>query len=249
VNCPKCGHPRGESQAECARCGLIFERYRAPRPRPVRGSAPRRDPVPLDWLLFVKPGVSIPGIAARSALLLALFVWSWWFLLSPIRNGYALGSFMHLVILPIHEAGHVFASPFGSRVITSLGGSIMQVLMPFALSCVMLIRYRDTFGAAVILWWTGISFIDLAPYIYDAKEMILPLIGGNTGRTAPYGFHDWNYILTETGRLGQSHSIAAVVFTVGALLILVSFAWGGAVIRRMIGSLSADRTGTAGSPS
>lgn len=248
MNCPKCGHPREESWTECARCGLIFEKYRASHPRPVRGEVPRRDPVPLDWLLFVKPGVSVAGIAARSALLLALFVWSWWFLLGPIRNGYALGSFMHLVILPIHEAGHVFAGPFG-RIIASMGGSIMQVLLPFAISCVMLIRYRDTFGAAVTLWWTGISLIDLAPYIDDAKEMILPLIGGNTGRTAPYGFHDWNFILTETGRLHQCHMIAAVVFTIGALLVLVSFAWGGAVIRRMVEAMSSGRTGAAGSAS
>ena len=40
-----------------------------------------------------------------------------------------LGSFWHLVNLPFHEAGHILFRPFG-RLMTSLGGSITQLLMP-----------------------------------------------------------------------------------------------------------------------
>ena len=33
----------------------------------------------------------------------------------------------------------------------------------------------------------------------------LPLLGGNTGETTPYGFHDWEYLMTEAGKLGREH--------------------------------------------
>jgi hypothetical protein len=37
------------------------------------------------------------------------------------------------------------------------------------------------FGAAVAIWWAGENLIDVAPYINDARELKLVLLGGKTG--------------------------------------------------------------------
>jgi len=102
---------------------------------------------------------------------------------------------MHLVNLPFHEGGHVVFSFFGSRLLTSLGGSLMQLIIPLTCAAVLLFRTRDPFGAALAVWWLGESFVDLAPYIADARALSLTLLGGGTGATTPYGFHYWNFIL------------------------------------------------------
>jgi hypothetical protein len=229
IECPKCNAPREATWTECPRCGLIYEKYREHRPAAVQPAAAGRESPVLDYLLFVKPGSTGVGLYGGALVLLSLFIWSWWFVLSPIESGYAIRSFMHLANLPFHEAGHVFFSPFGAFM-ASLGGSLLQVLMPLACTCVLLFRTRDPIGASVALWWTGESFIDLAPYINDARSLSLPLLGGNTGATAPYGFHDWQFILTEAHLLRQDHLIANISFSAGALLMLTAFVWGGAVL-------------------
>jgi len=138
-------------------------------------------------------------------------------------------SFMHLVNLPFHEAGHIVFRPFG-EFITSLGGSLGQILMPLICLSVLLIKTRDTFGASIAMWWLGESFIDMAPYINDARALQLPLLGGNTGASAPYGFHDWQFILNESGLLERDHLIASLSFSVGVILMAVSFILGGLVL-------------------
>lgn len=230
--CPSCGVPRREGWVECPRCGLIYEKYRehAPAPEPGPVTPGRESPV-LDYLLELKPGTSDASAYGKALVLFGLFVWSWWFIIDPLGSGYPIRSFMHLVDLPFHEAGHVLFSPFGSFM-TSLGGSLLQVLMPLACACVLLFRTRDPLGAAAALWWTGQSLIDLAPYIDDARTLGLTLLGGNTGATAPYGFHDWQYILTEAHLLSKDHLIAGLASGLGAFLMLSAFAWSGAVLTR-----------------
>ncbi len=190
-------------------------------------------PATLEYLLSVRPGTPDAAIFAKGAVLLGLFIWGWWFI-TPAEGGYAMRSFMHLVNIPFHEAGHVLFRIFGSRLITSLGGSLLQVSMPLACACVMLFSTRDPLGAAAALWWTGESLIDLAPYIADSRALSLPLLGGSTGATAPYGFHDWNYILTETGLLRHDTRIAALAHDLGAFVMIAAVAWGGAVIVRAL---------------
>ncbi len=56
-------------------------------------------------------------------------IWSFKFILTPMQSQYAMESFWHLVNLPFHEAGHLIFRPFG-RLMTSLGGSLGQLLMP-----------------------------------------------------------------------------------------------------------------------
>ena len=91
---------------------------------------------------------------------------------------------------------------------------------------------RDAFGAGVCLWWTGQNFLDLAPYIDDAQAGVMPLIGGNTGRTSPYGFHDWEFLLTETGLLSYDHALARFAHIFGCLVMVVGIIWSGLVLYR-----------------
>jgi hypothetical protein len=230
MDCPKCSAPREASWTECPRCGLIYEKYRE-RPPATERTVARRESPALDYLLELKPGTTGVSVYGKALVLSGLFVWSWWFVLSPIESGYAIRSFMHLVNLPFHEAGHVFFRPFGAFM-TSLGGSLLQVLMPLACACVLLLETRDPLGAAAALWWAGESLVDLAPYIDDARALSLPLLGGNTGRSAPYGFHDWQYLLTEAHLLRHDHLIARLSFCAGACLMTTAFVWGGAVLSR-----------------
>jgi hypothetical protein len=146
-----------------------------------------------------------------------------------VESNAAGKSFLHLINLPFHEAGHVFFRPLGAFM-TSLGGTLGQLLMPLIALLVLLLKTRDPFGAAVALWWLGENFLDIAPYINDARAGQLPLIGGNYGHSSPYGFHDWEYILTETGLLHLDQQLAQASHTLGALIMLLALGWGAAVV-------------------
>ena len=72
--------------------------------------------------------------------------------------------------------------------------------------------------------------MDLAPYIDDARSLTLPLLGGNTGRTSPYGFHDWEFILRETGLLRHHQVLANLAHIIGTILMICALAWGGYIL-------------------
>jgi hypothetical protein len=146
-----------------------------------------------------------------------------------MATNYAGNSFFHLVNLPFHEAGHLFFQLFG-RWMTSLGGTLGQLLIPLACLLVLLLKTRDPFGASVSLWWLGESFMDIAPYINDARSQELVLLGGVTGREADYGYHDWEFILNEVGLLHYDRTLAALAQVLGILLMLLSFAWAAYVL-------------------
>lgn len=136
-------------------------------------------------------------------------------------------SFFHNVSLPFHEAGHIIFAFLGDFM-RVLGGSLMQVLIP-VVCLVAFLKKSDVFAASVALWWTGQNFIDIAPYIYDARAQQLMLIGGVTGQDVP-GYHDWNNILGRLGMLRLDHAIANASHFFGAALMIAAFIWGGIVL-------------------
>ena len=79
------------------------------------------------------------------------------------------------------------------------------------------------------LWWLGHSLLDIAPYIYDAYDQKLILLGGGTGRDMP-GAHDWNWILSALNRLDRYQEIAQSVGNLGKIAFLLSFLWGSALL-------------------
>ena len=144
------------------------------------------------------------------------------------RSGEALGGIDHLLSmanLVFHEAGHVIFSFLGDFMAT-LGGSLLQVLIPVLCAGALLLRHDNPFGAACCAWWTGQSLIDLALYINDARAQVLVLLGGVTGHDVP-GYHDWNNILGRLGLLELDGFIASMTHGAGALLLLLGICWGG----------------------
>ena len=247
MNCPKCDHEQEDLNTECVKCGIVFEKYNKLQESKAFEPEVNTDNVTvlkepsetgiLNLLLYTKPEIDPIYFWGRVIVFLIIFIWGWKFIFTPITSKYLLQTFMHLINIPFHEAGHVIFKIFG-RFMASLGGSLAQILIPLICLFTLLLKTKDTFGASVTLWWTGQNFIDLAPYINDARSLTMPLIGGFTGRVSPYGFHDWEFILKESGLLRHDHFIAGLSFTVGAILIILSFVWGGILLYRQYKNLA-----------
>lgn len=243
MNCPKCGFEIMKSGLECPKCGLILSKFKKsgaipsrpsmPIPEEKKGAVPGNDQENLlaEILFYVKPKVDSVDFGLRLLCAIVFFIWSLCFIFSSINNsGFGFG-FWHMVNLPFHESGHIIFRPFWP-VLTSLGGTLAQLLMPLICLGVFLLKTRDTFAAGFCLWWLGENFIDIAPYIDDARRLTMPLVGGNTGMTSPYGFHDWEFILTETGLLKYDHFIAQLSHMFGLMLMILTFIWWGIVLHK-----------------
>jgi len=192
-------------------------------PEPRRGSAWR------ELLLGWPADVSRPGLVARALFLSLLALWTARFLRHGMDGEALMGSFLHLVNLPFHEAGHVLLSPFG-RFLTVLGGSLLQVAVPLACAATFVRKTRDPFAASVATWWAGQSLMDLAPYVADARALRLPLLGGRSG--AEVEGHDWEHLLTTLGLLDHDVALGRLAFATGALVMSASLAWGAVVLWR-----------------
>ena len=120
---------------------------------------------------------------------------------------------------------------------TSLGGTLGQLLIPIVCLSVFLIKTRDPFGASISLWWLGENFMDIAPYMNDARNQQLMLLGGVTGREADYGYHDWEFILNEVGLLRYDRILAHLTYDLGRIVMLISFAWVGYLLYKQFKNL------------
>lgn len=232
--CPKCQADRSEDATECTRCGIIFSKYRAPAPRPSAATDGSSTGslwwlTAKDWMIESDEASDSQTFCGRLAVYLGLLWWGRIFIMTPLETNYTGESFLHLINLPFHEAGHLIFSPFG-RFMMILGGSLGQVLMPMVCLGTFLIKTRDPFGASVALWWMAESLMDVAPYINDARDLELMLLGGVTGKETDG--HDWNNLLTMTGLLQWDHRLAHLTYNIGILLMLASFAWGGVILAR-----------------
>jgi len=179
---------------------------------------------PASRLFAVPENVTLPGLLGRAALLLVLSLWGLRFLGGSPDSTWIADSFLHGVDLVIHEAGHVIFGPLG-WFIGVLGGSLLQILIPALFAGAFLWKYSEPFGAAVATWWLGQNFMDLAPYVNDARSQSLMLLGGVTGRDAP-GYHDWNNILGQWGLLASDHLIARIFYDVGRAMMVAAILWG-----------------------
>ncbi len=164
------------------------------------------------------------GFGVRVVFFLFLLVWGIRFMVAPIQGDYVGRSFMHLINLPFHEAGHIIFSFLGDFM-GVVGGTLMQVLIP-CLCTVAFLRRQDVFGASFGVWWTGQSLIDAAAYIYDARAGKLMLLGGVTGQEAPE-YHDWHNILGRLGLLEYDHVLAYLAKGAGVLIMILALLWGG----------------------
>lgn len=239
--CPKCQWEQDETRHECMRCGIVFAKVieasarassilKADRSNANRNSAHQKAwwlALVMERMLRVEDSINPLYFAGRVIVFVVLSVWGWKFMITPLETNYTGESFLHLINLPFHEAGHLIFMPFG-RFMMVLGGTLGQILMPVICLGTFLIKTRDVFGASVALWWTAENFMDIAPYINDARALELMLLGGVTGREVEG--HDWEYLLTKLGWLSYDHLLARGSYRVGTIVMAIALLWGGILL-------------------
>lgn len=256
--CPKCGHGRDTDEGpsdQCPACGLIYEKYLRSRFRTEddhtshatqsRGkTGGDRVAALLGQLrtlaLQIPTPVNPVVFYGQAGAWLIFFGWGWNFILMDyyhIQAGLRVDhvvpeigqSFMHNINLVFHEAGHVIFTPFG-RFMQVLGGSLFQILVPLIVAGAFLVKEHNPFGASIGLWWMGQSMMDVAPYINDARNGQIMLLGGTTGAESE-GYHDWETLLTMLGKMEYDHALAGFVDGLGTLIMLLAMVWGGLLLR------------------
>ncbi len=130
------------------------------------------------------------------------------------------GSLLDIVDLPIHETGHLLFRPFG-EFMSVAGGSLFQIIMP-AIFVGYFVYHEKYYSAAFVLFWVGQSILNVFVYAADAVIMQLVLLGGLTGSEG--SFHDWNYLLTETGLIGSTPKVAGFIRFLGTFVIIAASA-------------------------
>lgn len=233
--CPKCGHhplPADQSlPTACPACGIILAKVGQPVQRAMPDGEPGWRDDESHWtarLTHIPDRVDALHYGSRAAILAGLTIWAWVLIRLDYRSGELGTSFIHRPILVFHEAGHLIFMPLGEWM-TVLGGTLGQLLMPALMAGALLIKNRDPFGAAVGLWFFGVSLLDVAPYMYDALHPQLMLLSGSTGEA---GGHDWIYLFSSLGLLPKAQLIGSLTHKAGALIVLLSLAWAAWLLRR-----------------
>jgi hypothetical protein len=120
------------------------------------------------------------------------------------------------VNLVFHEAGHPLFGILGWEVLTILGGTLMQILVPLLAVGTFWLR-RDALGTAVTGIWAFENLLNIARYVADARAQVLPLVGG--------GEHDWADLLGRWGLLPQDLLIGQALRLIGWLGMVACWAW------------------------
>jgi hypothetical protein len=128
------------------------------------------------------------------------------------------GCFLDNVDLPIHETGHLIFRILGEFMGVA-GGSLFQVIFP-AVFVGYFVWQRSYYSAAIVLLWVGQSILNVWVYAADAVVMQLVLTSGFTGSEG--SFHDWNYLLTATGLINSTKTIAGIIRFIGTVTIIVA---------------------------
>lgn len=145
-----------------------------------------------------------------AALMSIYFVWMAY---DPMQ-----GSFLDNIDLPIHETGHLLFRILG-EFMGIAGGSLFQVIFP-AVFVGYFIWQKSYYSAAIILLWVGQSILNVWVYAADAVVMQLVLTSGFTGSEG--SFHDWNYLLTTTGLIQSTKTVAGIIRFIGTITIITA---------------------------
>lgn len=246
MRCPRCGAAQANAGPECGACGIVFAKWLARQAAGADADAVEDEVAAGEleratwgarlWALATQVPDRVDPVAwgGRACLWLVLLIWGGRFVVATLGSDYPMRSVLHLVNTPFHEAGHVLFGPFGDF-LTKLGGSLLQVLIPLLCGAVFLVKSRDPFAASVMLWWCGQNFIELGPYIADARALRLVLIGGVTGAEVE-DYHDWEAILGALGWLDHDRRLAWASHAWGSALIAAASAWGAWLLWRQRGT-------------
>ena len=144
---------------------------------------------------------------------------TWWDLLDDVN-------------LAVHEAGHILFGLFGD-IPGVLGGSLFQIIIP-AVFAGYFFRSGQRFSGAMTMVWVAQSMVNVSIYIKDARAQQLSLLGGENS------IHDWWYILINWDLLQSDLRIGGFVQFLAAMVFLIAFILGGAVIYRDAESASSS---------
>ena len=156
-------------------------------------------------------------VAIIALLLYALFL----FYAALDRSGFL---FLDFANLAIHEAGHPLFGIFYRRddeigfgyTLTILGGTLLELLVPFACAVVFFFR-REVPGVACCLFWFFENFLYIGHYMATARTLDIQLVGS--------GDHDWETLFTHWNILVHDQQIGHAMRTVGWLGMLGAVLW------------------------
>jgi hypothetical protein len=117
--------------------------------------------------------------------------------------------------LLFHEAGHPIYGLLDER-LAVYGGTLGQLTFP-AILAVSFWRKRQTLPFAAMVIWLFENFLNIARYMADSRELVLPLVGG--------GEHDWNDIFFRWHVLSYDHEIAALTRSIGWIGMIAAAAF------------------------
>ena len=91
----------------------------------------------------------------------------------------------------------------------------MQIIIP-SMFVVFYWTKKKRFLTQLFLIWLGENLMNIRIYIADARAKKLPLLGGNKV------YHDWNYLLAQTGLIDYDSILGNVVFGFGVIIFLTA---------------------------
>lgn len=130
-----------------------------------------------------------------------------------INNGRFIPILDHVNLL-FHEGGHGVFKFFGKFIYT-LGGSLMQIIIP-SLFIFYFLKTRRFFALQLSILYLAENLLNISVYAGDAVARKLPLLGGNKV------YHDWNYLLAELGILQYDQSVKLFFFILALVAIIVA---------------------------
>ncbi|MFP8488210.1 hypothetical protein ACKGJO_03845 [Gracilimonas sp. Q87] len=120
-------------------------------------------------------------------------------------------------LLIVHEAGHTFFGFIGSRFFTVLGGTFLEILLPFV---IVLFGWwkRQRLTAQLGLLLTAFAWLETSAYAADAMARRMPLIG-----SLPKSAHDFYNLFSMKGILDEYMTYAWSMYWIGILTLILFF--------------------------
>ncbi len=143
----------------------------------------------------------------------ALFLWQ-------LARGSGFLLMLDLVLIPVHEGGHLLFAWFG-RTLSVMGGTFLQLFVPFALAVYFFFR-RQVPGTVFSAFIFFEQLLPIATYMADARRQELPLLTVGNAESVE---HDWYVLFSQFGVLEHDVQIAGVVRALGWLGMLGTVAW------------------------
>jgi hypothetical protein len=125
-----------------------------------------------------------------------------------------------LVLVPIHEGGHLLFRMFGEWIMVA-GGTFLQLFAPLALAAYFAFR-RQVPGTVFCAFFFFEQFLPIATYMADARAQDLPLLTVGDSEDV---VHDWFYLFSHAGLLQHDTQIANLFRFLGWVGMFAILGW------------------------